>query len=53
MVILPPYSEQNSWLLDFEEELLSFPDSEYADQVDAFNQLILFSEPFLERGLNK
>lgn len=42
MIYLPPPSEQNLWLPVFEDELFSFPDSEYKDQIDAFNQLILY-----------
>lgn len=50
MVILPPY-EGNSWLIEYEEELLSFPDSEFADQTDATTQLITCLSNYLERGL--
>jgi predicted phage terminase large subunit-like protein len=50
-IILPPY-ENNSWLIDYEEELLSFPDSQYVDQVDATTQLITCLSNYLERGLN-
>ena len=52
-VVLPPYTASYPWLLDFEDELLSFPNSEYADQIDAFNQLILYAEPYLELGIYK
>lgn len=49
-VILPPPTEQSKWLFDFEEELFTFPNSKYKDQVDSFNQLILYLEHYLSEG---
>jgi predicted phage terminase large subunit-like protein len=49
-VLLPPPDESYNWLYDFEEELFSFPSSKKMDQVDAFNQLILALQPYLEEG---
>jgi phage terminase large subunit-like protein len=43
VVHLPPPSDKYPWLYEFEDELFSFPDSIYKDQVDAFNQLILYT----------
>lgn len=42
VVIFP--SRKQAWKIDFFDELYSFPDSNYFDQVDAFNQLILFAK---------
>lgn len=50
MVLLPHPGPAAPWLLDFEDELFSFPQSAYADQVDAFSQLILFLENYLAAG---
>lgn len=50
MIILPEY-EDNAWLIPFEDELFSFPDSEYKDQVDAFSMLVDFSSNYLQQGL--
>ena len=50
MVLLPHPGPTAPWLLDFEDELMSFPQSTYADQVDAFSQLILFAENYLAAG---
>lgn len=47
MVLLPHPGPAVPWLLDFEDELFSFPQSAYLDQVDAFSQLVLFCENFL------
>lgn len=49
-VLLPWPSEGAMWLLDFEDELFGFPTSIFADQVDAFSQLILFTENLLAEG---
>lgn len=49
-VILPPPSKEFPWLYEFEEELFSFPQSEYLDQVDSFNQLIIFLSNYLSIG---
>ena len=37
-------SRKQAWKADFFDELYSFPDSNYFDQVDAFNQLVLFAK---------
>ncbi len=50
MVLLPHPGPTAPWLLDFEDELMSFPQSTYADQVDSFSQLILFCENYLAAG---
>jgi predicted phage terminase large subunit-like protein len=50
MVTLPPPSDENSWLFDFEAELFSFPNSKYKDQVDAFDQLVNFLQYMLAEG---
>lgn len=47
---LPNPATGLNWLLDFEDELFDFPGSAYADQVDAFSQLILYTENLLEAG---
>lgn len=50
MVLLPEPGPGAEWLLDFEDELFSFPQGKFADQVDAFSQLILFCENYLAEG---
>lgn len=50
MVLLPHPGPAVPWLLDFEDELFAFPQSAFADQVDTFSQLILFSQNYLAEG---
>jgi len=50
MVLLPEPGDGVDWLLDFEDELFSFPQSAFADQVDAFGQGCLFLENYLAEG---
>lgn len=49
-VLLPEPSGAVPWLLDYENELFSAPQSEYMDQVDATSQLILWVEQLLASG---
>ena len=49
-VLLPQPSAATPWLLDFEDELFTFPGSTWMDQVDALSQLILFLELILAEG---
>jgi predicted phage terminase large subunit-like protein len=49
-VLLPEPSIAVPWLADFEREMFAFPDTEYKDQVDALNQLVLFLEFYLAEG---
>lgn len=49
-VLLPEPSAAVPWLLDFENELFSAPQSEFMDQVDALSQLILWCESLLASG---
>lgn len=48
--ILLPHPDGSNWLPDFENELFNFPDSTFADQVDAFSQLIIYLEHWLAVG---
>ena len=50
MVWLPHPGPGAPWLMDFEDELFSFPQGTFADQADAFSQLILFVENYLAEG---
>lgn len=50
MVLLPHPGEGAEWLLDLEDELFSFPQSAYMDQVDALAQLIIYLENYLAEG---
>ena len=50
-VLLPHPSEHAPWLLDFENELFSFPGSAFKDQVDSFSQLVIYTENLLAEGL--
>lgn len=52
MILLPSPDTTAPWLYDFERELYNFSteDIDYADQVDAFSQLVLFLELYLSRG---
>lgn len=50
-VLLPTPTEEFPWLFDFEDELFTFPQSDYKDQVDCFSQLILYCSHFLAEGL--
>lgn len=49
-VLLPQPSADVPWLLAFERQLFDFPDSEYADMVDAFSQLVIYLEHLLAEG---
>lgn len=49
-VLLPEPGPATPWLMDFENELFTAPQSEFMDQVDAFSQLILWVENFLATG---
>lgn len=51
-VRLPHPSAAVPWLLDFENELFEFPRAAYADQVDAFDQLVLYLENMLSAGFD-
>lgn len=50
-VMLPHPSDYAPWLSDFENELFSFPGSTFKDQVDAFDQLVIYTENLLAEGL--
>lgn len=49
-VWLPKPDDKVPWLFDFERELFEFPRAQFADQVDAFSQLILYVEHLLSAG---
>lgn len=49
-ILLPHPGDSVPWLLDFEDELFDFPGSTYKDQVDSFDQLILWTENLLSTG---
>jgi predicted phage terminase large subunit-like protein len=49
-VLLPHPGDSCPWLLDFEDEFFDFPGSPFKDQVDAFSQLILWTENLLAEG---
>lgn len=49
-ILLPTPSDEVPWLLDFEDELFTFPGSIHDDQVDAFSQIILYCENYLSEG---
>lgn len=53
MVLLPQPGPEVGWLMDFEDELFSFPQATYLDQVDALSQLVLFCENYLSEGFRK
>lgn len=49
-ILLPYPGESVPWLAEFESQLFAFPGSTDKDQVDAFDQLVLFLEPLLASG---
>lgn len=49
-VLLPHPGEDVDWLYAFERQLFAFPDTEYADMVDALSQLVLYLEHYLAAG---
>ena len=51
MVVLPPPSEQTQWMADFEDEIFTFPNSKFKDQVDALSQLCDYLSFYLSEGL--
>ena len=50
-VYLPPPNENFPWLLEFEQELFTVPNSRHDDQADSFSQLITYLELYLDEGL--
>lgn len=52
MVLLPHPGPDVAWLLDFEDELFSFPQAAHDDQVDAFAYIVAFCENLLSAGYN-
>jgi predicted phage terminase large subunit-like protein len=51
-VLLPEPGPETPWLFDFENELFTFPQSEFMDQVDALSQLVLWVERLLAEGFH-
>ena len=51
MVLLPPPGENTGWLMDFEDEIFTFPNSKFKDQVDALSQLCDYLSFYLSEGL--
>ncbi|MBK7918418.1 MAG: hypothetical protein IPJ94_19605 [Chloroflexi bacterium] len=49
-MLLPYPTADLYWLIDFEEELFSFPQAAHDDRVDSFTQLILYLEHILAAG---
>jgi predicted phage terminase large subunit-like protein len=49
-VLLPVPSADVPWLVDFEDELFSFPQVPHDDRTDTLSQLILFLENILSAG---
>lgn len=49
-VLLPVPTLETGWLVDFEDELFEFPQAAHDDQVDAFDELILYLEHILAAG---
>lgn len=49
-VLLPYPNEGMRWLYDFEQELYGAPESEFMDMVDAFAQLVIYTEHLLASG---
>jgi predicted phage terminase large subunit-like protein len=49
-VLLPIPSEHCPWLIDFEDELFSFPQVKHDHRTDTFTQLILYLEHILSAG---
>lgn len=49
-VLLPQPHALVPWLVDFEDELFTFPGSTHDDQVDGFSQLLLYLENLLAEG---
>ena len=49
-VLLPVPGPAVPWLIDFEDELFSFPQVAHDDRTDTFSQLILFLENILSAG---
>ncbi len=50
MVLLPHPGPEVGWLMDFEDELFSFPQAAHDDQVDAFAYVVAFCENLLAAG---
>lgn len=50
MILLPHPGPEVGWLMDYEDELFSFPQAAHDDQVDAFDQVVIFCENLLAAG---
>ena len=49
-ILLPLANEAAEWLVDFEDELFTFPSGAFKDQVDSFSQLAIYLEHLLSDG---
>lgn len=49
-VLLPLPTRETGWLIDFEDELFSFPQVAHDDRTDSFTKLILYLEHILAAG---
>jgi predicted phage terminase large subunit-like protein len=51
--IMLPYPDESvaNWLTDFEDELFTFPESKFADHVDAFSQGVWCMRNWIQEGL--
>ncbi len=49
-ILLPNPADGLTWLVDFEDNLFNFPQSVIKDDIDAFNQLIIYTENLLATG---
>ena len=49
-LVFPEPREDLFWLVDLEDQLYDFPRAAHDDLVDAFSQVILYLEHYLERG---
>lgn len=49
-ILLPQVARDLWWVMDFEDQLYEFPRAAHDDLVDAFSQLILYLEHYLEHG---
>lgn len=51
-VVFPTPSEDNMWLATFEDEVYTFPNTQFKDQVDALSQLCDYLSFYLSEGLH-
>lgn len=49
-ILLPVPHESAAWLLEFTKDLSAFPEAQFKDTIDAFNQGVIYLEHYIAEG---